>query len=90
MYQIEIIHSLVGRDAKDLKITSHIYKRSLNCCFCQLLLRPRHPPLPDVQEGGRRPVQVQAEQRADDVPHEGEHHYLNYIDLELKTNDPKL
>ena len=43
----------------------------------QFLLRPGHPPQPHVQEGGGRPVQVQAEQRADDVPHEGEHHYLN-------------
>ena len=37
----------------------------------QFLLRSSHPPQPDVQEGGGRPVQVQAQQRADDVPHEG-------------------
>ena len=77
-----------GRGAEGMKITSHIYERSLNCCFCQLLLRPRHPPLPDVQEGCGRPVQVQAEQRADDVPHEGEQSIIIYIDLELDTNDP--
>ena len=37
----------------------------------QFLLRPRHPPQSDVQEGCGRSVSVQAQQRADDVSHEG-------------------
>ena len=38
----------------------------------QHVLRHRHHPQPDVQEGGRRAAQEQALQRAHDVPHEGE------------------
>ena len=37
----------------------------------QLLLWSSDPTQPDVQKGGGRSVQVQAEQRADDVSHEG-------------------
>ena len=54
----------------------------------QFLLWPRHPPQSDVQEGCGRSVSVQAEQRADDVPHEGEQSIIIYIDLALDTNDP--